>query len=104
MAATPITRLDNRGCLLGEPRLSDAQVRCLRDASDAPLRHVRAGWVSGGRSEPAHGQQTVTALINLHLLVAERHASTIRITGRGRDMLAAIAAASAPSTARSETP
>jgi hypothetical protein len=90
-----MARLDNRPVLYGEPRLSDAQVLCLRDAERASLRHVRAGWVSGSASAPAHGQGTVTALVKLHLLCVEPDRVSIRITQRGQERLGDIDRAAA---------
>lgn len=86
-------RLDARTVLYGEPRLSDAQVQCLRDGNRASLRHVRAGWVCGGNSSPVHSQGTVTALVKRHLLCVEPNRASIRITQQGQEVLAAIDAA-----------
>ncbi len=87
-----MARLDNRECLYGEPRLSDAQVRCLRHADRASLHHVRSGW---GDISENHRQGTVTALVNMHLLCVEPNRASVRITQRGQERLAAIAAAAA---------
>jgi hypothetical protein len=123
MAKSPITRLDNRPVLYGEPRLTDPQARALGllamsgnlvglDARRQATLHPANGYPHFGQYVVA--APTIRALRQMHLV--EVVLDAVRITPKGRELLVDIGlatlceevvaerAASAPSTARSDTP
>jgi hypothetical protein len=89
MGYIPIRRLDNRSSLYGEPRLSDAQVQC--------LRAIQAGAFKWDN----HATATVRALAHRLQLIDIDHDLYPAVTETGRKVLAAIDAASAPGLERS---
>lgn len=86
-------RLDKRGCLYGEPRLSDQQVRALR-AADASLLHRQQNgqwWAFGGACKITGA--TIASIDRLLLVEVDYIKGEARSLPRGRKILAAIEAA-----------
>lgn len=90
-------RLDTRGALYGEPRLSDAMVRALRAAAGPGLVQ-ESDCYHDGSNRHSFGTVRSRALCNLTMTIFD---GLVVATTRGHSVLRAIDAAPAPSLARS---
>ncbi len=94
-----MTRLDNRPCLYGEVRLTDAQVIALRAAAAGTLRRTPQGWFADQVGARPVSAATIANLsgrrLAIEITVTPGSRGKGTITGSGRKILAAIDEAAA---------